>query len=426
VSFKVTAGTPGAGELVIKDGVFEGPASSTTPKIGFTTQGYEWTAAVYYAVVAGGSAAPGYSAYTGGLGELGAQKHEGKQIYLGTAGGNYDVYVILMKGGKVSEPVVINTANGGVNVDWEWGPRGKFVAVNGINQAAYSANGIDWTTAAEIPDGAGWYDITYGDGKFVAIYLDQVACSTDGATWTVAPMPSTTAYPPASPASACWSIVTYGAGKFVAIDTYPTAYYPKRSAYSTDGVTWTVGENLPSSDTGWAGVTYGDGKFVAISRGRKIAAYSTDGAHWEQTTLPGDYYETEWSSVTYGDGKFVAITWYGGPNKPGLAVYSEDGINWTETSLPMSANWYDVTFGDGRFVAICNSGTAAYSDDGVNWTLVSKSLPRPHHDKFYYSVTYGDGKFVAVGGEQTAYSTDGLNWTRVPQPNTFSRVAYGE
>ena len=54
----------------------------------------------------------------------------------------------------------------------------------------------------------------------------------------------------------------------------------------------------------WVSVCYGNGKFVAVSRTGNIAAYSTDGVNWTQTTLPN---KLSWQSVCYGNGKFVAI-----------------------------------------------------------------------------------------------------------------------
>ncbi|MDR0689444.1 MAG: SUMF1/EgtB/PvdO family nonheme iron enzyme [Spirochaetaceae bacterium] len=101
---------PKAGDLVIKDAAFVGPSNLTTAAIKFTTEGYAGQAAAYYAVVAGGTAAPEYSAYTTGLGSFAAGTDHQGTVTLGTANGNYDVYVVLFKDGKVSAPVKLNTA----------------------------------------------------------------------------------------------------------------------------------------------------------------------------------------------------------------------------------------------------------------------------------------------------------------------------
>jgi hypothetical protein len=52
VRYEIAAKTPTDGsELEIRDGKFLGPADSNIPDITFTTDGYDETAEVYYAVV---------------------------------------------------------------------------------------------------------------------------------------------------------------------------------------------------------------------------------------------------------------------------------------------------------------------------------------------------------------------------------------
>ena len=80
---------------------------------------------------------------------------------------------------------------------------------------------------------------------------------------------------------------------------------------------------LPASSM-WRSVCYGDGKFVAVAYNSAIAAYSTEGSTWTQTTLPAS---KRWYSVCYGNGKFVAVA--SGSN---IAAYSTDGINWVNTA----------------------------------------------------------------------------------------------
>ena len=66
-----------------------------------------------------------------------------------------------------------------------------------------------------------------------------------------------------------------------------------------------------------------------------------------------------WRDVTYGDGKFVAVT----GNSTDIAAYSTDGISWTQTTLPADDYWQSVTYGNDKFVAVANGLTniAAYS-----------------------------------------------------------------
>ena len=62
---------------------------------------------------------------------------------------------------------------------------------------------------------------------------------------------------------------------------------------------------MPST-ANWYSVTYGNGKFVAVANNSNKTAYSTDGITWTAATLPSS---ANWGSVTYGNGKFVAVAY---------------------------------------------------------------------------------------------------------------------
>ena len=101
----------------------------------------------------------------------------------------------------------------------------KFIVINDSN-VAYSTDGITWTTNT-LPSNRYWYSICYGNGKFVAVALDndKAIYSIDGITWTETTLPST----------GYWRSVCYGNGKFVALGD-------NEVVYSTDGITWNTGE----------------------------------------------------------------------------------------------------------------------------------------------------------------------------------------
>lgn len=262
-----------------------------------------------------------------------------------------------------------------------------------------------------LPSSADWFDITYGDGKFVAIARndDKAAYSTDGINWTATTMPL----------SAEWMAVTYGNGTFVAIaDDFNNEYRTDKAAYSTDGVNWTE-TTMPSSDK-WHDVTYGDGKFVAIAYTSRSAAYSTDGINWTETTMPSRY-GLQWERVTYGDGKFVAVA----ANQ--TAAYSTDGINWIETTMPSNAYWDGVTYGNKKFVAFASMSKSvnniAYSTDGINWTATTLPLTA-----YIWNATYSNGKFIAIAynTSKAIYSTDGINWIETTLPSPAFNITYGD
>ena len=219
------------------------------------------------------------------------------------------------------------------------------------------------------------------------------------------------------PSVAYWQSVCYGNGKFVAVaggvDASTTI-----AAYSTDGINWTQ-TTLPAKKN-WYSVCYGNDKFVAVAPYSNIAAYSTDGITWNQVTLPSD---VKWQSVCYGNGKFVVVT--NDIELGNITAYSADGINWTQSTLPTSAYWQSVCYGNGKFVAVAyNSNIAAYSSNGINWT--QSTLPT---STYWGPVCYGNDKFVAVApySNIAAYSTDGINWTQTTLPVSMSwqSVCYG-
>ena len=110
--------------------------------------------------------------------------------------------------------------------------------------------------ASVLPNSSGLFSVTYGNGKFVGVGTHAAAYSTDGITWT------SVAFPAGN-----WYSVTYGNGKFVAV-----AYNSNSARYSTDGITWTA-TTMPSSAQ-WYSVTYGNGKFVAVAYNSNNAAYA--------------------------------------------------------------------------------------------------------------------------------------------------------
>ena len=123
---------------------------------------------------------------------------------------------------------------------------------------------------------------------------------------------------------------------------------------------------LPASEY-WKSVCYGNDKFVAVALFNGIAAYSTDGINWTQTTFPTN--NGGWDSVCYGSVTFVAMT------NGSIAAYSTDGINWTQTTLPYDSYWTSVCYGNGTFVAVDSpSSVSVYSYDGINWTNIGNDL----------------------------------------------------
>lgn len=193
---------------------------------------------------------------------------------------------------------------------------GKFVAVcrsrsdgKGTPDAAYSMDGVNWTETTVGEAGDNLEAVAYGNGKFVTFgYIagnngDRTGYySTDGINWNTMTLPYV-------PVSKQYTDITFGNGKFVAM-TSEKSY----CVYSTNGIDWTK-ITMPSSQS-WHAVTYGNDKFVAVAdSGADVCAYSTDGINWTEMSM---IKAGHWRDIAYGNGKFVAITisttaayWYG-------------------------------------------------------------------------------------------------------------------
>ena len=134
---------------------------------------------------------------------------------------------------------------------------------------------------------------------FVAVAYNSstAAYSTDGINWS-----STTI----STKYKKFRCVCYGNGMFVAVGDYSSSNNAVGDCmYSTDGINWTD-ITMPSSVSRWC-VCYGDGMFVSISYDSATAVYSTDGINWTTISVPST---THWRSICYGDGMFVAVGYY--------------------------------------------------------------------------------------------------------------------
>ena len=316
---------------------------------------------------------------------------------------------------------------------------GKFVAIaygeseNEGHRIMYTKSPVpvntddtSWSKAIA-PNAAYWMGITYGNDMFVAVAQgggtgDRVMYSYDGINWTSASASSTS----------WWRTVTYGGGKFVALsyqnETTNTA--TNKVMYSTDGINWTGATG--SMEKNWTCIAYGDGRFVAgaigtgsSDNGGKDFMYSTDGINWTSATTAGSY--SQWRGMAYGNGIFVSVS---GSGSGGRVAYSTDGgVNWTRSTSIDEEGWWDVTYGNGYFVALAKSGSGnriSYSTDGINWTGTSAA-----EDNDWSGIAYGNGVFVAVSDDgysgspihRVMYSAlDGFT----AKPLTFSKPAGNE
>lgn len=163
----------------------------------------------------------------------------------------------------------------------------RFIALASYQISAYSKDGVNWTkitlpSSTNYQDAAYYNDIAYGNGKYVAVGRRAISYSEDGINWTKASAPTT---------EEGWFSVTYGGGRFVAISyNHLTTTQSGLYAYSEDGINWKT--NSVPNNCVWKCVHYEKGRFIMVGEGTGISI-STDGINWVRnvsslTKLKGD------------------------------------------------------------------------------------------------------------------------------------------
>lgn len=235
-----------------------------------------------------------------------------------------------------------------------------------------------------------------GDGKYVIAYFSESGLvsgvSTDLTTWEWHLNENIT--------EGEYRGCIYAKGVFVAGDTYQT----EKIIYSTDGLVWTVAENVKSSWLNETGVLFCHDKFYSVQTGG-TSYYSEDGINWNTytSTITG----LNGGGIVYDGTNYICAT-------ASYVEYSSDGINWTASALPTSgycssiaANEKAVVIGD------YNRHKIYYSTNhGVTWNTATLTNP-PDYIGLYAAES--NGVFLMGTGsyiEQSLLrSTDGVNWT---------------
>jgi len=186
-------------------------------------------------------------------------------------------------------------------------------------------------------------DMAYGLGMWVAVTSSNIFTSTDGLDWT-----------PRLIIGTSLNAVTFGGGAFVVVGTSGT------TLRSTDGINWTPGYTAVSN---MIAVTFGNGVYVAASNSN-IVAVSANGITWKARAV-GTL--VQHSNVVFGNGVFVVAG--------GSGMYtSTNGQKWTFTqNMPVS--FACLVFTANHFIGVTNGGAVAISKDGRSWSLLESKMP---------------------------------------------------
>jgi hypothetical protein len=209
----------------------------------------------------------------------------------------------------------------------------KFIAIEKeTNKFASSSNGISWTLG-NLPSSGNWNSITYNDNKFVIVGLNKAAYSTDGITWTTTTIPSGN-----------YTFVEYGGGRFVAVRFSSESYM---SSYSTNGITWIQGDTFTfrfNPDF----LTYGNGYFIAVA-GNNAIMVSNEGSYWYPVSANGI---NSRHVIKYGGNKF-ACSVNGFSDFVGNGFfYSVENFSFKVTRNNYNRIRTYLSYGNERFVSI--------------------------------------------------------------------------
>jgi len=205
---------------------------------------------------------------------------------------------------------------------------------------------ISWTARHQFPQVTQFFDVVFGDGRFVAVgTAGSVAWSDSGVTW----------YAGSVPTAEDLRAVSYGRGRYVCAGVDGSVLT------STDGAAWTRTANIRGG-AGRMRMTFGSGRFLIVDEAG-VSWTSKDGVAWQPSAIPGT---APIRALTYGEGRFVA----GGER--GALFTTEDGIAWTRRELGSRADVRALTHHDRQFWGWGNAysyGYLLWSGGGRRWQV---------------------------------------------------------
>jgi len=268
---------------------------------------------------------------------------------------------------------------------------GRFVAVGQHGSIVSSANGTDWLLhrlRAEVALSG----VTFGNGLFVAVGERNILTSPDAATWTTR----------LTRGALSLQSAVFGNGRFVVAggDTVLS---------SSDGLNWAEAALVPTAAREFRDIAFGNGRFVAVSvagsAGPPMIWTSANAVQWAPLT-GGPTAELE--SLTFANGQFVAV------GVEGAILTSPDGLSWTSRNSGVSSRLLGVAFGNGRYIVVGTRGRLLSSANGATWTRENSGTA----DRLE-SISFASGMFVVVGENGTTLSSvNGSAWVKRSQGST--------
>ena len=245
---------------------------------------------------------------------------------------------------------------------------------------------------------------------FVAVGHDgSRLASTDGADWKNLQV---------GKVGEVYRAIAFGKGHFAAIGSYGGNNI---FAATADGTTWQSHQKDAKYSLYLRAVCFGEGAFLAlggdpggVGDSKPFTMTSPDGVTWSDPfSIAG---KNILRRVACGDGLYVGV------GDRGRRAASKDGREWSDVAAVKAIDTLvDVAFGKGLFVGVGLNGLRMTTADGLKWSEPERGEEGEHLN----SVIWAEDRFVSVGMGATYISADGSSWSRRPNKDAPTTVAYG-
>ena len=212
---------------------------------------------------------------------------------------------------------------------------GLFVAIAPNSRSIItSPDGQTWTERPNaLPILASWNGLAYTGAGFIAVSTasPNAAYSANGIAWSSASLPT----------NAGWAGIAGGNGKVWAVATGAADC----AVSSNNGQTWAA-QSLPPAPSGYTGaIAFGNG-VLAILQSNGIITSNDNGSTWQSRSLPSANKTSSYNSLAFGNGVFIAT----GDGQQ--AAISSNGVTWEYLPMAISGNsmlaYVNGTFATGR------------------------------------------------------------------------------
>lgn len=324
----------------------------------------------------------------------------------------------LTSNGTINFTGASNVALGAIgNVTVTGGSNGQVLTTNG-------SGGLSWTTQT-----GGSSAAQTGEYRFFTYGAPDSTWLVANATYNTSSYPSLAAsFATATVTST--SIGTTGLGVVTAMTFGGTRYILITnigiSRYSSDGVAWTTGGNLPQVGT-WNDICWNGSVFFAVAFGTNVntAATSPDGVTWTTRTLPAGTSNYSYKSCTAAGSTLYALqSTNGGGNNSLLAKSTDNGATWTTTSMPVGTFEF-IAYGGGKFITSRYGTSIVYwSTDAVTWnsSTTAATIYAGMGGASYNGTSWYIGDNFS-SSTTIGMSYDGVAWTSSGTPNGSSMNA---